>query len=148
MNIHPGNNILRPHVQSQNSQTKIGKVSSHQVSGSDGTSTSIETNSVESLTSLLEAGAEVRESLVEEIKLKIQAGEEDVFMLFLEGQPIGEPVVQYGPFVMNSQQEIQEAFMDYQRTEFGGWPWPEKEQSHGAEAGRFAKHADGTVERP
>ncbi len=75
MNIHLGNNLLRPHVQSQNSQTKLGKVSSQQVGGSDGTSASIETNSIESLTSLLEGGAEVRESLVQEIKLKVQAGE-------------------------------------------------------------------------
>lgn len=80
--------------------------------------------------------------------LEIQAGPTGCFMLFLEGRPIGEPVVQYGPFVMNSQEEIQEAFSDYQRTEFGGWPWPEKEQSHGSEVGRFAKHADGRLEQP
>jgi redox-sensitive bicupin YhaK (pirin superfamily) len=35
------------------------------------------------------------------------------FMLFA-GQPIGEPIVQHGPFVMNNQEEIQQAFMDYQ----------------------------------
>ncbi|WIA14662.1 hypothetical protein OEZ85_003164 [Tetradesmus obliquus] len=34
--------------------------------------------------------------------------------LLMAGQPIGEPIVQHGPFVMNSQQEIMQAFSDYQ----------------------------------
>jgi hypothetical protein len=36
--------------------------------------------------------------------------------------------------------------MEYQRTQFGGWPWKEREKSHGAEIGRFARHADGREE--
>ena len=36
---------------------------------------------------------------------------------------------------------------DYQRAHFGGWPWPSDDPVHGPEAGRFAKHAYGTVER-
>ena len=66
--------------------------------------------------------------------------------LILQGRPIGEPVVQYGPFVMNSQAEIRQAFMDYQRTQFGGWPWKRDDPVHARGQGRFAKHADGRVE--
>lgn len=66
-------------------------------------------------------------------------------ILLLQGKPIGEPVAQHGPFVMNSHQEIQEAIMDYQRTEFGGWPWPNHAHTHEKSRGRFAKHADGRL---
>jgi quercetin 2,3-dioxygenase len=49
--------------------------------------------------------------------------------------------------VMNTQQEIQQAVRDYQRTRFGGWPWPSDDPVHGREQGRFALHADGKIER-
>jgi len=45
--------------------------------------------------------------------VRITAGEEGVKLLFLAGKPIGEPVVQYGPFVMNTPQEVMQAIEDY-----------------------------------
>jgi redox-sensitive bicupin YhaK (pirin superfamily) len=69
-------------------------------------------------------------------------------LLLLQAVPIGEAVVQYGPFVMNSREEIQEAFIDYQRTRFGGWPWPSPDHAHGPDQGRFARYPDGSVETP
>jgi redox-sensitive bicupin YhaK (pirin superfamily) len=68
-------------------------------------------------------------------------------LLLLQGRPMGEPVVQYGPFVMNSRAEIEQAMLDYRRTSFGGWPWPTHAPVHARDAGRFAKHADGRIER-
>jgi quercetin 2,3-dioxygenase len=76
--------------------------------------------------------------------LRAVGGAADV--LVLQGRPIGEPVARYGPFVMNDQAEIQQAFADYQRTGFGGWPWPDQTPVHGPTRGRFARHADGRVE--
>ena len=47
-------------------------------------------------------------------RVTIRAGAAGARMLLLAGRPIGEPVVQYGPFVMNTSQEIQQAIRDYQ----------------------------------
>jgi len=73
-------------------------------------------------------------------------GGSDGYFLMLQGKPINEPVVQYGPFVMNSETEIQQAFSDFRRTEFGGWPWPRRDMVHPRTKGRFAKYDDGTEE--
>jgi redox-sensitive bicupin YhaK (pirin superfamily) len=67
-------------------------------------------------------------------------------VLLLQGRPIGEPVAQYGPFVMNTRAELEQAFEDYRSTQFGGWPFPENAPVHPRDRGRFARHADGRVE--
>jgi len=85
-------------------------------------------------------------TLKPEVATKIENGEKPASLLLLQGRPINEPVAQYGPFVMNTQAEIQEAMNEYQRTEFGGWPWSSHDHVHARERGRFAKHANGVEE--
>jgi redox-sensitive bicupin YhaK (pirin superfamily) len=82
-----------------------------------------------------------------DVDLEIEAGDGECEALLLQGRPIGEPVAQYGPFVMNTQAQVEQAFADYRRTQFGGWPWPIDDPVHPRGEGRFAKHADGKVER-
>ena len=74
---------------------------------------------------------------VEDVVLENPTTETGEF-LWMQGVPIEEPVAQYGPFVMNTQQEIQQAFRDYQTTEFGGWPWERDDMVFPRSRGRFA----------
>lgn len=77
----------------------------------------------------------------------IEAGQSGASLLVLQGKPIGEPVARHGPFVMNTEAEIRAAYADYQRTQFGGWPWRGDEPVHEREQGRFALR-NGVIERP
>lgn len=76
----------------------------------------------------------------------LKNGNTESFLLLLQGKPINEPLVQHGPFVVNSQSEIQEVFAEYQRTQFGGWPWSSHEHVHPREKTRFALYPDGKEE--
>lgn len=77
---------------------------------------------------------------------RIENRGEPAEFLLLQGKPIGAPVFQLGPFVMNSAEELQQAVVDYRRTQFGGWPWDRADPVHARTEGRFAIHADGSVE--
>ncbi len=79
-------------------------------------------------------------------EIEIKNGPSEAKILVLQGRPISEQVIQYGPFVMNTKEEINQAFEDYHKTQFGGWPWPKPGQVHARNTGRFALHADGKKE--
>jgi redox-sensitive bicupin YhaK (pirin superfamily) len=79
-------------------------------------------------------------------EIRLRNGGEESHILLLQGKPIQERAVQYGPFVMNTEAEIQQAFDDYRRTGFGGWPWEDSAVVHDSGLGRFARNADGREE--
>jgi redox-sensitive bicupin YhaK (pirin superfamily) len=80
--------------------------------------------------------------------LKIKAGQKPAELLLLQSKPIEETVAQYGPFVMNTQDEIKQTIEEYRKTQFGGWPWERKDMVHGPGLERFAKYPDGRVDLP
>jgi quercetin 2,3-dioxygenase len=88
-----------------------------------------------------------RVKLAGDQEIVITNGAKDSYMLILEGEPIQEPIAQYGPFVMNTEQQIHDAFNEYRRTQFGGWPWGRLDPVNERNAGRFAQHANGTIEK-
>ena len=91
---------------------------------------------------------EVALRLRSDAEIPLENGSEPAELLLLQGRPIGEPVAQHGPFVMNTTAEIYQAFADYRATRFGGWPWPKDDPTHPRESGRFAVHGDGRRETP
>ncbi len=84
-------------------------------------------------------------SLHSHLPTKVTNGSKESHFLLLQGKPIQEPVAKYGPFVMNTQKEIQQAMEEYRLTQFGGWPWPHADNVHARERGRFAKYPNGDL---
>ena len=80
--------------------------------------------------------ADVGVRLRPDVPTRIVTGERPAEFLLLQGKPIGAPVFQMGPFVMNSAEELQTAVSDYRRTQFGGWPWQGPSPVHERSAGR------------
>lgn len=80
-----------------------------------------------------------------EVEITLNAGQKSSHLLMLQGRPINEPVVQHGPFVMNTEEEIHNAMQEYRLTQFGGWPWQHPDNVHPKLRGRFAKYPDGTT---
>jgi redox-sensitive bicupin YhaK (pirin superfamily) len=76
-------------------------------------------------------------------KLTLKTGDKPAYVLLLQGKEIGEPVAQRGPFVMNTQAELQRGFEEYRCTEFGGWPWESTEPVWPRDTPRFVKFGNG-----
>ena len=90
-------------------------------------------------------------SLTKNEGLQIEASErviltnsskKEAYLILMQGKPINEPVAKYGPFVMNESHEIESVIAKYRITEFGGWPWPKAEMTHGSDPIRFATYPD------
>lgn len=70
-------------------------------------------------------------------EVTLVATKDTEFMVFT-GKEIKEEIVAYGPFVMNTRQEIVEAYEDFEINQFGGWPWENDQPKIEADKGRFS----------
>jgi len=103
----------------------------------NGDSITIEDTNIKSNSSIKLAGDQ---------EIKITNGNAYSYLLLLEGEPINEPVINYGPFVMNTMEEIEKAYEDYRATKFGGWPWDRKDAVNPKDVGRFARYDDKNID--
>jgi len=75
--------------------------------------------------------------------IHIENSSEISYLFFRQGKPIDKPLIQHGPFVTNSQEEIQEAMQEYRKIQFGGWPYKTNEPIHAKKMDRFANFVNG-----
>ena len=78
-------------------------------------------------------------------EIELKALNKEAHILVLQGKPINEPVAKYGPFVMNTEEELEKAMDEFRLTQFGGWPWRYPDNVHSKERGRFAKYPDSSL---
>ena len=59
-------------------------------------------------------------------------------LLLLEAEPIGEPIINDGPMIMNTMDEVLQGYRDYWETHYGEWEWDTKDPVHEKETPRMS----------
>ena len=87
-------------------------------------------------------GGRRRVRVVAQTSLLIEnRGPGSAVLMVMQGVPIEEPVVRSTVYVTNTVAELHQAKRDFQKTGFGGWPWPTRQPMHGAGFQRFARYS-------
>ena len=67
-------------------------------------------------------------------------------LLVLEAEPLNEPIINDGPMIMNTQEEILQGYRDYWENQYGGWPWDERDPMHDVGTGRVSSRGENPKE--
>lgn len=78
-----------------------------------------------------------------DVDIHLKNGAETGSIMWLEGEPIGAPVAMRGPFVLNTDNELNSAFARYRQTHFGQWPWESSAPVFKRDQSRFASFNKG-----
>lgn len=92
--------------------------------------------------------SETRLKLVPDEDVAVVNGDADAVLWLLEGRPIGERQVSFGPVILGSDREVRDALDEIRRQEHADWPWTYVDQTQPRDAPRFIRYADGREERP
>ncbi|MGX6977704.1 pirin family protein [Vagococcus elongatus] len=76
-------------------------------------------------------------------EITFTAEEDSEFMVFI-GKEIKEEIYAYGPFVMNTKAEVVQAYEDFRKNQFGGWPWSSSAPTIPSDKGRFSVYDKGS----
>ena len=68
----------------------------------------------------------------------IEAGREPAKLLLLEAEPLNEPIINDGPMIMNTQEEVLQGYRDFWKNQYGEWPWKERDPLHPVGTGRVS----------
>ena len=94
-------------------------------------------------------GANRRVRVIAQQSLQLaNPGAMPVELMLMQGVPLNEPVIRSTVYVTNTLAELHQAKRDFQRTQFGGWPWATRQPTHGPGFARFSQRADGMREEP
>ncbi|NLU45848.1 MAG: pirin family protein [Euryarchaeota archaeon] len=92
--------------------------------------------------------SETRFKLAADADIEVVNGDAAAALWLLEGRPIGERQVSFGPVILGDDREVREALDEIRRRHLDDWPWDYVDQTHPRDTLRFIRYADGREERP
>lgn len=78
----------------------------------------------------------------------LRNGDSDAVMWLLEGEPIRERQVSFGPVILGNDKEVRDAMDEIRRTQYDEWPWDVIDKVQPRDSDRFIRYPDGREERP
>lgn len=73
---------------------------------------------------------------------KIEALEDEIHLLLLEAEPMNEPIINDGPMIVNTMDEVLEGYRDYWDNQYGTWKWDANDPLHDKGTGRITSNGE------